>query len=60
MIPCMQETSQTLIAGPEDQQKFADLEMKPQLSGYFNLSTKSPACLYNVNQYRLDEITVNC
>ena len=35
MIPCMQETSQTLIAGPEDQQKFADLEMKPQLSGYW-------------------------
>ena len=29
-----QRASQMLVAGPEGQQKFADLEIKPQLSGY--------------------------
>ena len=29
-----QRASQILIDGPEGQQKFADFEMKPQLSGY--------------------------
>ena len=29
-----QKASQILIAGPKGQQKFADLEMKPQISRY--------------------------
>ena len=46
-----QMASQILIAGPEGQQKFADIEMQPQLSGYL--------IIFLITQFMLKQQLIN-